>query len=57
MNEPPCLSMRTPGRRSACIYLWSPHGNTWYDSPQTKVAQRFSHGLIGKPLAYATEAP
>jgi hypothetical protein len=25
--------------------LWSPIGNTWYDSLQTKVTKRFSHGL------------
>ena len=25
--------------------LWAPIGNTWYDSLQTKVTKRFSHGL------------
>ena len=27
------------------IYLWSPLGKTWYDSLQTKVTKRLSHGL------------
>jgi len=26
--------------------LWAPQGRTWYDSLQTKVTKRYSHGLI-----------
>jgi hypothetical protein len=34
-----------PQFNSGLAALWSPVGNSWYDSLQTKVTKRFSHGL------------
>ncbi len=38
-------SLRPFPQFSSITALWAPDGNTWYDSLQAKVTQRFSHGL------------
>jgi hypothetical protein len=38
-------SLRPFPQFTSITYLWSPLGNTWYDSLQMKATQRFSHGL------------
>ncbi len=35
-----------PQFSSGLAPLWAPQGRTWYDSLQTKVTKRYSHGLI-----------
>jgi hypothetical protein len=38
-------SLRPYPQFSSITSLWSPLGNTWYDSLQVKVTKRFSHGV------------
>lgn len=38
-------SLRPYPQFGTIIALWSPIGNTWYDSLQVKINKRFSHGL------------
>ena len=37
-----------PQYSSSFIPMWAPLGDSWYDSLQAKVTQRFTHGLTGQ---------
>jgi len=43
-------SLRPFPQFSSITALWAPDGNTWYDSLQAKLTQRFSRGLQGTIL-------